>query len=251
EYGYCDRRSGTCFCSVGYEGYDCGSCSPSHIRFGGLCYPKIYCPSDCSGSGTCDYLTGTCSCLPHRTGPDCAVSLCTSWSPLCTACGPSGCLACGEGYFADPGSPAGYQCRSCKSHDPRCRHCDANGCLECADPLLTSVRRSGARPVDPHLPQDELDRELSSGGPFGTQRADSFDEAEPFRLVDGGGTDLDGAAVRCDQGYDNTEAWNCTGETISHKVCGHAGTFSFGSPEYVTEESGGTVRITVRRTGGG
>ena len=26
EYGYCDKRSGTCFCNVGYEDIDCSSC---------------------------------------------------------------------------------------------------------------------------------------------------------------------------------------------------------------------------------
>ena len=79
EYGYCDRRSGACFCNTGYEGVDCSSCSPSHVREGGLCYPKIFCPNHCSGSGVCDYLTGTCACREHRTGADCSTQLCTEW----------------------------------------------------------------------------------------------------------------------------------------------------------------------------
>ena len=34
-------------------------------------------------------------------------------------------------------------------------------------------------------------------------------------------------------------------------MCGHEGTFSFSSPEYAVKENGGTIRITVRRSGGG
>jgi hypothetical protein len=251
EYGYCDRRSGTCFCNVGYEGYDCGTCSPSHIRYGGLCYPKKYCPSDCSGSGECDYLTGTCECREHRTGTDCATKLCTSWSTLCTSCDTGGCLACAEAHFVDRGSPAGYQCRSCSIYDPRCRRCDAVECQECADPLLTSIKRSGPRPTDPPLPADEAERELSIKVPFGSQQSNAFDEAEPFYLRPPGSPDLSAAAVKCDQGIDTTKTWTCNAVSISHKVCGHAGTFNFESPEYTIDENSNTVRITVRRSGGG
>lgn len=41
EHGYCDRRSGTCFCNVGYQGISCQDCSPSHYAQGGLCYPML------------------------------------------------------------------------------------------------------------------------------------------------------------------------------------------------------------------
>lgn len=51
EYGYCDQRSGTCFCNVGYQGIDCSSCQDSHYLLGNLCYPKKLCPNDCSGAG--------------------------------------------------------------------------------------------------------------------------------------------------------------------------------------------------------
>jgi hypothetical protein len=51
EYGYCDRRSGTCFCNMGYQGVDCGTCRSSHYRKGSLCYPKQLCPNDCTGHG--------------------------------------------------------------------------------------------------------------------------------------------------------------------------------------------------------
>ena len=40
EYGYCDRRSGTCFCNMGYEGVDCSACTPNYFLVGSLCYPK-------------------------------------------------------------------------------------------------------------------------------------------------------------------------------------------------------------------
>jgi len=68
EYGYCDRRSGTCFCNAGYKGIDCSECQDSHYQVGYLCFPKKLCPLDCSGAGTCDHSTGLCYCLPHRIG---------------------------------------------------------------------------------------------------------------------------------------------------------------------------------------
>ncbi|GMH72947.1 hypothetical protein TrST_g2518 [Triparma strigata] len=249
EYGYCDRRSGSCFCNLGYEGIDCGSCSPSHVREGGLCYPKKLCPNDCSGSGVCDYLTGTCTCREHRIGNDCSMKQCTHWDEKCNECDDGGCLKCTEGYAVNRGLPALFQCRSCTIHDPRCSVCTVTECLACADPLLTSIRRSGARPKDIALPQDELDRELSILVPFGSLQSNAFDEAEPFYLQKSG-PDLDSVAEACDQGFDTNRDWNCSSTVISHKVCGHNGTFSFSSPEYALNEGGGSVRITVQRSGG-
>jgi len=43
EFGYCDRRSGTCFCNIGYQGVQCEECTPSHVESGGVCYPKRHC----------------------------------------------------------------------------------------------------------------------------------------------------------------------------------------------------------------
>ncbi|GMH63949.1 hypothetical protein TrLO_g8091 [Triparma laevis f. longispina] len=250
EFGYCDRRSGSCFCNVGYEGSDCGNCSPTHVREGGLCYPKKLCPQDCSGSGVCDYLTGTCTCREHRSGSDCSTKLCTQWDVKCNECDDGGCLKCTEGYAVNRDLPALYQCRSCTIHDPRCSVCTVDSCLSCSDPLLTSIRRSGARPTDIALPQDELDRELSILVPFGSLQVNAFDEAEPFYLQKTG-PDLYSVAEACDQGFDTNRDWNCSTTVISHKVCGHNGTFSFSSPEYALNEGGGSVRITVRRSGGG
>lgn len=71
--GYCDRRSGTCFCYNGYQGTQCQACRPTHFQSGGLCLPKVLCPQDCSGAGTCDYATGTCACDDFNTGVDCSI----------------------------------------------------------------------------------------------------------------------------------------------------------------------------------
>ena len=68
EFGYCDKRSGTCFCNVGYMGIDCSECTASHYLVGNLCYPKKLCEDDCSGAGECNFYDGTCTCYAHRTG---------------------------------------------------------------------------------------------------------------------------------------------------------------------------------------
>ena len=135
-------------------------------------------------------------------------------------------------------------------HDPRCSVCTINECLECFDPLLSSIRRSGKRPTDSNLPADELERELSILVPLGSLQTDAFDEAEPFQLQKGG-ADLDSVAQSCDQGWKDDKNWNCSSTFVSHKVCGHPGTFSFTSAEYEVNENKGTIRITVRRSGGG
>ena len=143
EFGYCDRRSGTCFCNVGYQGIDCSECQDSHFKIGAHCYPKKLCPSDCSGAGTCNYNNGTCTCLPHRTGPKCDILLCTTHSPLCVTCTEEECLQCSGGYYLTGDSRV---CSSCYDFDPRCAGCiKEEGCTVCADATLTSVRRSGYR----------------------------------------------------------------------------------------------------------
>ena len=84
--GYCDRRSGTCFCYNGYQGTGCGECRPTHFRQEPLCLPKKLCPQDCSGSGVCDYSTGTCTCDEYSTGVDCSIR---TFSCACVRCGRS------------------------------------------------------------------------------------------------------------------------------------------------------------------
>ena len=196
----------------------------------------------------------------------------TDFDSLCTDCtfdanvSPTPiCLKCMEGYSVHPTTSV---CQECTRFDPRCRTCSATECLACADPLLTSIRRSGARETDSTLPFDELARELSILVPFGSLQPNAFDEAEPFALQ---GTSPSGTVhtphgtlpattplkdhtKSCSQG-DNTNAasssWTCTPAPTSHSVCGHPGTFSFSSPEYTTLESSNTLRIAIRRTGGG
>ena len=140
HYGYCDRRSGTCFCNVGYQGTSCEDCTPTHIREGGLCYPKKLCPNDCSWQGECDYLTGACSCSKYRSGLDCSELECQNFDFLCTACNSDSCLECAGGYNVDPAQAMGSQCRPCSRYDPRCRQCNNEQCTSCMDLLLTSVR---------------------------------------------------------------------------------------------------------------
>lgn len=143
EFGYCDRRSGTCFCNVGYRGIDCTECSDSHYKINSVCFPRKLCPDDCSGAGSCDYSTGTCHCLEHRTGVKCEILKCSQFSALCTSCNTDGCLNCASGYYL---TGKANVCGSCYDFDPRCAGCTKElGCTTCADSLLTSVHRSGYR----------------------------------------------------------------------------------------------------------
>ena len=47
--GYCDRRSGACFCYNGYSGPDCSKCKHTHYEEGALCLEKSAC--DLGGRG--------------------------------------------------------------------------------------------------------------------------------------------------------------------------------------------------------
>ena len=143
EFGYCDRRSGTCFCNTGYQGIDCTECQSSHFKIGNLCYPKKLCPNDCNGAGTCNYNNGTCTCLPHRVGSECQTLLCSTHSIYCETCTETTCLKCSSGYYLTGDAEV---CSSCYDFDPRCAGCIKEvGCTQCADATLTSVRRSGYR----------------------------------------------------------------------------------------------------------
>ena len=70
NHGTCDRDSGQCECSDGFEGRACD---------------RVACPSGCSGKGTCEYVGGSswdssktraCKCDPGYGGIDCSASLC-------------------------------------------------------------------------------------------------------------------------------------------------------------------------------
>jgi hypothetical protein len=247
EYGYCDRRSGVCFCNIGYQGVDCSECTPSYFKVGYLCYPKKTCPNDCSGSGVCDYWTGTCTCYPHRVGADCGTLLCKSFNELCEACSITTCLRCPDGYYLD----AEAQCQSCYDFDPRCSGCTLDlGCTLCSDPLLTSVRRSGYRADDPRVPVEEDTRESSITIPFGSKSPEAFADAEAFVVTDTGSA-LNEKAIACHQGYNNDEHFHCEKTPASHVVCGHKGVFSFNYPNYEVSETSRFFRVSVRRSGGG
>ncbi len=257
ENGYCDRRSGTCFCNHGYKGDSCNECAPSHFLLGSLCYPKKSCPSDCSGAGECNYLTGICKCYEYREGLDCSKKLCTKYHEYCTHCNNvDGCLSCIQGYYVDQTSGSIVNsCKPCTRFDPRCRECNSTACLSCSDLLLTSIRRSGRRKFDPELPQDEKERELSITIPFGSQQTNAFDEAESnYHVVQetrGLKLPLKDHAHSCHEGLDLSMSLSCQPTNISHVICGHSGVFTFSQPTYEVFENEQHIRITVRRSGGG
>jgi len=250
-YGYCDRRSGTCFCNKGYTGNSCEDCVPSFHRIGTLCYPKKRCPNDCSsGAGDCDYFTGTCECMEHRRGDDCSEFNCHQFHKYCTSCDDQGCKECIESYNADKSMKLGHQCETCSRFDPRCNSCNKTSCLGCIDLLLKSIRRSGKRDVDSELPIDETSRELSITTTFGSQQTNAFDEAEHYFVVDRQ-SNLQESAIACDQVTFLDSSFICHPTIITNVVCGHQGSFSFLSPEYQVSEGDSFVRIIVKRTGGG
>jgi hypothetical protein len=239
--GYCDRRSGTCFCNQGYDGSSCNECDPWHHLIGGLCYEKTFDPNESSSD-----------CDDNSTdGGDCELVSCSKFHEHCTRCNTEGCLECIEGYGVNKRIDAVEQCESCQRFDPRCTSCSESACLSCTDLLLFSIRRSGRRPHDPILPPDELTRQLSRSIPFGSQESEVFDEAEHYDLVDSHLVPLDAYSVACHQGTNNDDSFECSRVTISHKICGHKGVISFVSPEYQVYEDDGEIRLTIQRSGGG
>ena len=252
DYGYCDRRSGTCFCTEGYMGDACGECVPTHFEVGGICYPKTLCPNDCSGFGQCNYQTGTCKCNEYREGEDCSRPICSKYHEFCTTCDEDGCIECEDGFSSHKTAEWGEQCQACWRFDPRCRTCSEDACTSCIDLLLLSIHRSGRRPHDPPLPMDELTRELSITVPFGSNQVDAFYDAEHYFLVDPSMTPLNESAVECHQGLDNDDSISCMPYNLtSHVICGNHGTITFDSPEYAVREDNKHVRLTLRRSGGG
>lgn len=281
EYGYCDRRSGTCFCKIGYEGIDCTNCQETHFRVGNLCYPKKLCHNNCNDAGECNFLNGTCSCLPHRTGKYCETLLCSIHDVLCESCTIEECLSCFGGYYingfqANSTSLYNYGnntkktvCSSCYDFDPRCAGCTLDdGCTVCADPVLTSVLRSGYRSFDHLLPIEDQNREFSITLPFGTKSVESFAEAENFVVVlSQYDTPLNYNTTSCSQGiyfvnsssdsslqipvFTYNDTWICNPVQSSYKVCGHYGVFKLAYPNYRVSESYGLLPLTVMRSGGG
>jgi hypothetical protein len=115
--------------------------------------------------------------------------------------------------------------------------------------VLSSTRRSGFRQGD-ELPFDDVAREFATTLPFGSQSPEAFAQAETYLLVQGRGS-LQDSALSCTQGLHLNASWACSPALISHRVCGHAGTFSFEHPSYRVPENVAYLRLTVVRTGGG
>ncbi len=252
EKGYCDRRSGTCFCNDGYMGDACDECAPTHVKRGGICYPKTPCPNNCSRFGECNYQTGICECSEFREGTDCSQPKCSRYHEFCKTCDEDGCIECEGGYSSHKTAEWGEQCQPCWRFDPRCRTCSEEACTSCVDLLLLSIHRSGRRPHDPPLPVDELMRELSVTVPFGSTQEDAFYDAEHYFLVDSSMAPLNESAVECHQGLNNDASISCTPYNLtSHIICGNHGTITFDSPEYAVREDENHVRLTLRRSGGG
>ena len=184
EYGYCDRRSGTRLTQRRLRGARLRARLADVLRAGELCYPKKLCPNDCSGAGACNHTVGACACAPGRTGAMLRAGRARTSTRSRGARTDDRCVRC------EPGDSVGAdsRCAPCWRFDARCVACDAGGCLACADPLLASARaratrvRAG-RAADAPPPLDERERELATELRWRTQRADAFDEAEPFGLV--------------------------------------------------------------------
>lgn len=137
-HGYCDARSGACFCNEGYAGDSCEDCDPTHHLIGDLCYEKMFCPNDCSNSGQCDYLTGTCACNEYREGQDCSEFTCSKHHAYCTQCDDSRCLQCIQGYGIKENEDLRSQCERCPD---LILSLDANTCLECGAPRARCAGR--------------------------------------------------------------------------------------------------------------
>ena len=249
-YGYCDRRTGSCWCYEGYGGEGCEICSPQYYETVNngtkVCLPKIYCPSDCHGMGDCDLTTGTCKCYPQRVGEDCSQPFCETFDKFCVECERDKCTKCLPGYYARNNT-----CHSCSDFDPRCFLCTMEHCLTCLDPLILSIHRSGYRIQDAKLPHDEVMRELSVTLPFGSQRPEAFQDSETYYLWHDT-PNLYESSVKCEQGYHDDQRWVCEKDDFpSHVVCGNPGTITLSSPTYIIEEDAGFIPITIRRSGGG
>jgi len=136
-FGYCDRRTGTCFCNGGYTGLDCATCRPTHFllwsdvaRTTYTCAQKKRCPNDCSGGGDCNFATGKCVCKIWRTGEACEKAICSTYDDLCVRCDTERCWECAEGYYVNSTRTQNV-CGMCTKFDPRCLVCNEEQCLVC------------------------------------------------------------------------------------------------------------------------
>jgi hypothetical protein len=105
--------------------------------------------------------------------------------------------------------------------------------------------------ADPQLPDEEVVREFGITLPFGTKSPESFADAENYFVSTTTENPLQDNAITCAQGLHDDESWDCNKFNTSHIVCGHFGVFTFVYPNYAIAESNTSIRMQVRRTGGG
>lgn len=94
-------------------------------------------------------------------------------------------------------------------------------------------------------------REFGITLPFGTKSPESFADAESYFVSNSADNFLKNNSISCAQGLNNDESWICERFATSHKVCGHFGVFTFVYPNYEVSETATSIRLQVRRTGGG
>jgi hypothetical protein len=101
------------------------------------------------------------------------------------------------------------------------------------------------------LAAEETTREFGITLPFGTKSPESFADAEYYFVSNSDDNWLKNNSISCAQGLSNDESFSCEPFQTSHKVCGHYGVFTFVYPNYEILESNTSMRMQVRRTGGG
>lgn len=101
------------------------------------------------------------------------------------------------------------------------------------------------------MPEEEVVREFGITLPFGTKSPESFADAESYFVSNTPDNPLRDNAITCAQGLHDDETWDCDKFNTSHIVCGHFGVFTFVYPNYAIAETNTSIRMQVRRTGGG
>lgn len=94
-------------------------------------------------------------------------------------------------------------------------------------------------------------REFGITLPFGTKSPESFADAENYFVSNTADNPLRDNAISCAQGNHRDATWDCNKFNTSHIVCGHFGVFTFVYPNYAIRETETSIRMQVRRTGGG
>jgi len=151
-----------------------------------------------------------------------------SLHPACVACTNQSCVQCKDGYFLEKS----HLCRKCTYHDPRCLLCDSKHCLKCSSDL----------PIHGYSAASLL--ALSERAP----------RNEPFRIIVNSTTSSLYSNVKiCEQDWGDHYSWNCSSPAQEpvQVLCGHEGSISWSSSQYVVAEGATSVRLAVKRSGGG